>query len=217
MVTTDKSRFNRRRMYLISNEFTLPAFSGAWPLLIAEGFISLKRDLCELNIVEIPVEPRVRSNLIPGRARAGGPRLPSLPLFPPSPPPSFRIIRNNSSYLSSVSARYRTCMYTIAPRMGPPKKWATELDDFRIFSSPTNYLFRAPRSWQTVVTRTALRENTSKKVCPKRGVDSGGGVCDRWHTKCGWNSDGLLPCGYPIDRSDRILLFDWWINHLLCY
>lgn len=72
MVTTDKSRFNRRRMYLISNEFTLPAFSGAWPLLIAEGFISLKRDLCELNIVEIPVEPRVRSNLIPGRARAGG-------------------------------------------------------------------------------------------------------------------------------------------------
>lgn len=57
-------------MYLISNEFTLPAFSGP-PLLIVEGFISLKRDLRELNIAEIPVEPRVRSNLIPGRASAG--------------------------------------------------------------------------------------------------------------------------------------------------
>jgi len=71
MVTVDKGRFNRRRMYLISNEFTLPAFSGVRPLLIAEGFISLKRDLRELNIAEIPVEPRVRSNLIPGRAREG--------------------------------------------------------------------------------------------------------------------------------------------------
>lgn len=73
MVTADKGRFNRRRMYLISNEFTLPAFSGgARPLLIAEGFISLKRDLRELNIAEIPVEPRVRSNLIPWRECKGG-------------------------------------------------------------------------------------------------------------------------------------------------
>lgn len=37
-------------------------------LLLIVGFISLKRDLRELNIAEIPVEPRVRSNLIPGRA-----------------------------------------------------------------------------------------------------------------------------------------------------
>lgn len=109
MVTTDKSRFNRRRMYLISNEFTLSALSGAWPLLIAEGFISLKRDLRELNIAEIPVEPRVRSNLIPGCARAGGTRLSPWFLSPSlfhCPPPSFGIIRNNSSYLASVSARY---------------------------------------------------------------------------------------------------------------
>jgi len=89
MVTADKGRFNRRRMYLISNEFTLSAFSGARPLLIAEGFISLKRDLRELNSAEIPVEPRVRSNLIPGRARAGGLTALSLTLLSLFVPPRF--------------------------------------------------------------------------------------------------------------------------------
>lgn len=65
--------------------------------LVKKGFVR------ELNIAEIPVEPRVRPNLIPGRARE---RVDAqLPL-------SFRIIRNNSSYLSSVSSRYRTCTYT---------------------------------------------------------------------------------------------------------
>lgn len=62
-------------MYLIPNEFILSTFPDL-PLLIAEDFISLKRDLRELNIVEIPVEPGVRSNLIPGRGQVGRAVLP---------------------------------------------------------------------------------------------------------------------------------------------
>lgn len=178
MVTADKSRFNRRRMYLISNEFTLPAFSGARPLLIVEGFISLKRDLRELNIAEIPVEPRVRSNLIPGRARAGrrGSRLsPWLSsLFVP-------LVSHYPQQFLVFIFRIRSLPYVhVKLRMRPPRKWAAELDDFLVFSSATNYLFRAPRNWQTVVARRAtLRENTAKFV-QKRGVN-GGGVRGRWY------------------------------------
>jgi len=109
MVTVDKGRFNRRRMYLISNEFTLPAFSGVRPLLIAEGFISLKRDLRELNIAEIPVEPRVRSNLIPGRAREGAALLPTPLSLCRSPP--FPLVSHYPQQLLVFIFRIRSLPY----------------------------------------------------------------------------------------------------------
>lgn len=162
MVTADKSRFNRRRMYLISNEFTLPAFSGGPAAPHRRGFYLVKKGFARVE--HRRNSGRTESSLeFNSRTRASG----GAHGFPPDSPlslsPSFRIIRNNSSYLSSVSARYRTCMYMVKLRMRPPRKWAAELDDFLVFSSATNYLFRASRSWQTAVARATLRENTAKK------------------------------------------------------
>lgn len=84
---------------------------GVRPLLIAEGFISLKRDLRELNIAEIPVEPRVRSNLIPGRARAGG--LTASPLTPLSLcPPRFALSATTPRiYLPYPLVTVRVCIW----------------------------------------------------------------------------------------------------------
>lgn len=197
MVTTDKSRFNRRRMYLISNEFTLPAFLGGPAAPHRRGFYLVKKGFARVE--HRRNSSRTESSLeFNSRMRANGRG--ALPLtsllsfyLSLSGPPSFRIIRNNSSYLSSVSARYRTCMYTVAPRMRPPRKWAAELDDFRVFSSATNYLFRAPRGWQTAVAWAALRENTTKKFV--QNAMSTVVVFAVGDIKCEWHSGGCLSCG----------------------
>lgn len=200
MVTADKSRFNRRRMYLISNEFTLPAFSGARPLLITEGFISLKRDLRELNIAEIPVEPRVRSNLIPGRARAGGlMALPWFSLLSLSPsPPSLRFALSATTpriYLPYPLVTVRACIRS-------RREWGhrgNEPPCLTIFAYsqalPTICSGRraAGKRAATVVARATLRENTAKKFV--QNAVSTVVVFAVGDTKCRRYSDGRLPCG----------------------
>lgn len=78
--------------------------------LVKKGFVR------ELNIAEIPAEPRVRSNLIPGRARAtrgGG---------CPAPPSRFALSATTPRiYLPYPLVTVRAC--TLArPRTGPPRK-----------------------------------------------------------------------------------------------
>lgn len=220
MVTVDKGRFNRRRMYLISNEFTLPAFSGVRPLLIAEGFISLKRDLRELNIAEIPVEPRVRSNLIPGRARAGGGLtvllLTPLSLCPTSPsPPRFTLSATTPRiYLPYPLVTVRACIRS-------RREWGHWGNE-----SPSLTIFAYSQVLPAIC--SGRRAAGKRRYCWPRYVKiqprSLSKTCRRW-----WCSRSVIqsanggipvvvcPAANPIDWSKRILLLERWINCLLYY
>jgi len=179
MVTADKGRFNRRRMYLISNEFTLSAFSGARPLLIAEGFISLKRDLRELNSAEIPVEPRVRSNLIPGRARAGGSRLfPWLSSLFLSP-----LVSYYPQQLLVFIFRIRSLPYVhVFSRAGNEASEEMSRRAWRFSHILKHYQLFVPDAARLANSGSAshVTWKYSQEVCPKCGVD-GGGVRGRWY------------------------------------
>lgn len=100
--------------------------------LIVGGFYLVKKGFARVeHRRNSGREPRVRSNLIPGRrgsspARSLRPR-PFPATYPPPSAhrrlghPSFHIIRNNSSYLSSVSARYRTLAYVHGTIVAPTR------------------------------------------------------------------------------------------------
>lgn len=175
--------------------------------LVKKGFVR------ELSIVEIPVEPRVRSNLIPGRARERrrGRGCPASPT-----PLSFRIIRNNSSYLSSVSARYRTCMYT-----GRDENETTEEMSRRAWR-----FSRMLKRYQLFVTDVARLANDGYgaeryvKIEPRSSSEA---WCRRW-----WCSRSVIQSGNGIpvvvrpaaslikpDRRERILTFGQWISFSL--
>lgn len=212
MATADKSRFNRRRMYLISNEFTLPAFSGARPLLIAEGFISLKRDLRELNIAEIPVEPRVRSNLIPGRASRGAHGSPPDSLLSLSP-----LISHYPQQLLVFIFHIRLLPYVHV--FGRAENEATEEMSRRAWR-----FSRILKRYQLFVPGAAQLANGSSagpryvKIQPRSLSKT---RCRRWWCSRSviQSADGIpmavCPAANHIDRSKRILLLGR-INCLLC-
>lgn len=165
------------------------------------GFYLVKKGFTRVeHSAEIPVEPRVRLNLILGRA--GRVQPPSDPVSPSSSssfPPLVRIIRNNSSYLSSVSACYtaRACVQARTENEATEEMSYRAWRFSRICSSATDRLFRASRSWQTVVAQGAVRENTAKKFSSENRCDvDGGDVRGRWYKvrTIFWRSS-CPPCG----------------------
>lgn len=121
--------------------------------LVKKGFVR------ELNIAEIPVEPRVRPNLIPGREREER--------CPCSPPSRFALSATTPRiYLPYPLVTVRACTLGSAERTKPPRKWAAELDDFRVCSSATDYLFldASAGTGKRWLWREALCENKAKKL-----------------------------------------------------
>lgn len=169
MVTADKSRFNRRRMYLISNEFTLPAFSGGPAAPHRRGFYLVKKGFARVEHrrnSESSLEFNSRT-----RASGGGSRLPPwLPsLFVP-------LVSHYPQQLLVFIFRIRSLPYVYV--YGEAENEATEEMSRRAWR-----FSRILKRYQLFVPGVAQLANGgsaghvtwkySQEVCPKCGVNGG--------------------------------------------